>query len=326
MTAHQAQRKTGIVTGAASGIGRATALRLAGDGFTVALLDLDRAGADETRNRIEQVGGIAQDIAVDLRVPGEVVSAVADVESGLGNPDVLVNVAGVGVAATASIPPRRREDFPPVRQRCLSAPLRVVRCSDERCGAVLRAAADSPQEYPDAPGLRARLHRIWRLGDSATAVPVGCEARPQLTVERAVPGYAAPPMYPVVGGAGMPRSWRDALRTTGLCGISPGRPAAQARAYLSGSSGRRLSERRPHGHHRSVTDFPGRVRTVRVTPLAITWVVPPPVLWTTHSVTRPRRQAKSMEKPPRAPAPVMRPRSAQAAGSAGRSSMRPGWE
>ena len=46
-----------VVTGAASGIGRATALRLARDGFEVAMMDLDAAGLAETRDQIQASGG-----------------------------------------------------------------------------------------------------------------------------------------------------------------------------------------------------------------------------------------------------------------------------
>ena len=93
------QHRTAVVTGAASGIGRATALRLAGDGFTVALLDLDRAGLSRTRNLIEKEGGTAQEVPVDLRRAEDVAAAVDTTVSLLGSPAVLVNVAGVGVAA-----------------------------------------------------------------------------------------------------------------------------------------------------------------------------------------------------------------------------------
>ncbi|MFK0024834.1 SDR family NAD(P)-dependent oxidoreductase [Streptomyces sp. NPDC090798] len=93
------QNRTAIVTGSASGIGRATALRLAGDGFAVALLDLDRTGLSRTRSLIEEEKGTAHEVPVDLRRPEDVVAAVDAAVSGLGSPAVLVNVAGVGVAA-----------------------------------------------------------------------------------------------------------------------------------------------------------------------------------------------------------------------------------
>ncbi|MEU9149733.1 SDR family oxidoreductase [Streptomyces sp. NPDC048417] len=93
------QHRTALVTGAASGIGRATALRLAGDDFTVALLDLDRAGLSRTRILIEKQGGTAHEVPLDLRRAEEVAAAVDTTVSLLGSPDVLVNVAGVGVAA-----------------------------------------------------------------------------------------------------------------------------------------------------------------------------------------------------------------------------------
>ena len=43
-----------VVTGAASGIGRATALRLARDGYEIAMMDLDAAGLAETRTQIQR--------------------------------------------------------------------------------------------------------------------------------------------------------------------------------------------------------------------------------------------------------------------------------
>jgi NAD(P)-dependent dehydrogenase (short-subunit alcohol dehydrogenase family) len=89
-----------VVTGAASGIGRATALRLAQDGYDVAMLDLDSAGLAETRKQIEQVGGRAHTFSVDLRDPLSVGSVTREIAVTAGPPQVLVNVAGIGVAAT----------------------------------------------------------------------------------------------------------------------------------------------------------------------------------------------------------------------------------
>jgi len=89
-----------VVTGAASGIGRATALRLAREGFDVAMMDLDTAGLAATRDRIKASGGQARAFAVDLCDPLEVGSITREIAVTFGSPQVLVNVAGIGVAAT----------------------------------------------------------------------------------------------------------------------------------------------------------------------------------------------------------------------------------
>jgi NAD(P)-dependent dehydrogenase (short-subunit alcohol dehydrogenase family) len=89
-----------MVTGAASGIGRATAARLAHDGFEVAMIDLDLAGLTKTRAQIERIGGKAHEFALDLGDPLAVGSVTREIAVTIGAPEVLVNVTGVGVAAT----------------------------------------------------------------------------------------------------------------------------------------------------------------------------------------------------------------------------------
>ena len=89
-----------VVTGAASGIGRATALRLARDGFDVAMVDLDAVGLDATDDQIKAFGGLARAFVVDLCDPLAVGSIVREIAVTSGAPEVLVNVAGIGVAAT----------------------------------------------------------------------------------------------------------------------------------------------------------------------------------------------------------------------------------
>jgi len=89
-----------VVTGAASGIGRATALHLARDGFDVAMMDLDPVGLAATHDQIKACGGQARSFAVDLCDPLEVGSVTREIAVTIGSPEVLVNVAGIGVAAT----------------------------------------------------------------------------------------------------------------------------------------------------------------------------------------------------------------------------------
>jgi NAD(P)-dependent dehydrogenase (short-subunit alcohol dehydrogenase family) len=85
-----------LVTGAASGIGRAVAERFAREGARVAIADRDLPGAEETVRRIEGAGGVALALRVDVADPAAVAAMVARAEARFGRVDVLVNNAAVG--------------------------------------------------------------------------------------------------------------------------------------------------------------------------------------------------------------------------------------
>jgi meso-butanediol dehydrogenase/(S,S)-butanediol dehydrogenase/diacetyl reductase len=85
--------QTAIVTGAGSGVGRATAARLATEGAAVACLDLVLDAAQQTA---AEIGGTARAYRVDVSEPTSVRSAVAAAVKDLGRPSVLVNCAGIG--------------------------------------------------------------------------------------------------------------------------------------------------------------------------------------------------------------------------------------
>src|SRR5260221_14762978 len=92
--------KTAVVTGAASGIGRATALHLARDGYGVALVDVDASGMKETVRSIESAAGFAQAYQADVCDPHQLGVMVRAGLASMGSPDLLVNVAGIAAAAT----------------------------------------------------------------------------------------------------------------------------------------------------------------------------------------------------------------------------------
>ena len=91
--------RTALVTGAASGIGLATARRLAGEGAAVACLDRDAEGAERAAEGIRGHGGQARAFACDIAHSQAVAASCAAVERSLGPVCVLANVAGVGDAA-----------------------------------------------------------------------------------------------------------------------------------------------------------------------------------------------------------------------------------
>jgi 3-oxoacyl-[acyl-carrier protein] reductase len=88
-------QRVAIVTGAARGIGAATAQRLAQDGFAVAVVDLDESATAATVQAIEAAGGRALGVGADVGDADQVQAAVERVVAELGPPVVLVNNAGV---------------------------------------------------------------------------------------------------------------------------------------------------------------------------------------------------------------------------------------
>ena len=91
--------RTAVVTGAASGMGRATAHLFASEGARVAVVDRPGGGADEVAREIEEAGGRAVPFGVDLADGDAAAAVIDDARTALGPVDILVNNAGISIPA-----------------------------------------------------------------------------------------------------------------------------------------------------------------------------------------------------------------------------------
>ncbi|MDZ4279050.1 MAG: SDR family NAD(P)-dependent oxidoreductase [Dehalococcoidia bacterium] len=188
------QGKTALVTGAGSGIGQATALRLAREGAAVVVDDVDGAGGGETVRRIEATGGRAALVRADVADEADVRRMVAFARETFGGLDILVNNAGVYIS------PPYFPDAPVERwSRVVDVYLRgVMLCTHygieamrERGGAIVNIssgagigfAPDAPPEYAAAKAGVARL----------TATLAALRERLHIRVNCVCPGWVDTP-------------------------------------------------------------------------------------------------------------------------------------
>ncbi|TMM15959.1 MAG: glucose 1-dehydrogenase [Actinobacteria bacterium] len=86
--------RVALVTGGASGIGRASALAFAGEGATVVVADVDQLAGAETVRAVNEAGGTARFVSYDVTKSDEVAAMVADVIAAYGRLDCAHNNAG----------------------------------------------------------------------------------------------------------------------------------------------------------------------------------------------------------------------------------------
>ena len=87
--------KTAIVTGAGSGLGRATALLMAQEGARLAVIDINKDGLDKTASEIKDINGTVLSYCIDIRNGTEIHKAVDEVCDTFGSLDILANIAGI---------------------------------------------------------------------------------------------------------------------------------------------------------------------------------------------------------------------------------------
>lgn len=190
--------RTAFVTGAASGLGRAIALRLARDGFSVAIADVDSNGAAETARAIETDGGAAVALACDVGDLEQVRGAIDAATERFGALDALVNNAGFDVPGIfLESDPRAWDSLIAVNLmgviNCTfaGAPRIIDRCRETGYGRIVNVASDAGR----VGGLGEAVYSAAKGGAIAFTKAIARElARDKVTVNCVCPGPAGTPM------------------------------------------------------------------------------------------------------------------------------------
>ncbi|HEY8523677.1 MAG TPA: SDR family oxidoreductase [Acidimicrobiales bacterium] len=193
--ADDAPRRTAIVTGAGSGIGRATALRLAGRGCAVACLDVREAAAGETAVAIRDAGGEAWAVPADVAVEADVEAAVRSVlgdDRGDRRLDALVNAAGILVHG------RLADTDVDELERALRVNLVGTFAMCRAAAPALAAARGAIVNVASAAGLSGRpylsAYSASKGGVVALSRALAVELAPDVRVNVVCPGAVATPM------------------------------------------------------------------------------------------------------------------------------------
>jgi NAD(P)-dependent dehydrogenase (short-subunit alcohol dehydrogenase family) len=185
-----------LVTGAGSGIGQATALRLAADGARVACLDIDGPAAASVASQITAAGGIAVACQADVSREPEMADAVAGAAKALDGLDSVV--ANAAIQLVGQDAPADRLDLA-VWERTLAVNLTGVFLTCKHGirellpggGAVVCVTSGTGQ-YGIAPGFDA--YSASKGGVAALVRVMAADYAPRIRVNGVVPGFTETPM------------------------------------------------------------------------------------------------------------------------------------
>jgi NAD(P)-dependent dehydrogenase (short-subunit alcohol dehydrogenase family) len=164
--------RAALITGAASGIGRASALAFAAAGASVALVDIDADGLAETAEAARALGERAEVLVADVTSLGQVTSAVGRAVEAFGRLDAAHNNAGVP-GPYVPLDEYEEEDFMRVLQvdlagvwRCMRSEIRHMRT--QRSGAIVNTSSMlGSAAMPDNSAYIAAKHAVHGLTRAA---------------------------------------------------------------------------------------------------------------------------------------------------------------
>ena len=188
--------KTAMVTGAGSGIGRATALEFALEGARVAVVDINEAGGRATVEMIEKIGGEAWFASADVSDEGSVAALFDTIMERFGGLDVAVNNAGIQFG-NHWFEETQLEHFDRIMAvnvrgvfLCMQAEIRLMKRQGH--GAIVNTASLAAHEsQPMLSAYTASKHAVWGLTKTAA---IEC-ARANIQINAVSPGAVETEMF-----------------------------------------------------------------------------------------------------------------------------------
>lgn len=202
------QGKTAVVTGAGSGIGRASALAFAAAGASVLVADIAEADGNQTAQLIEKDGGQASFTRVDVTEPDDLARMLEEAEGTFGGVDVLHNNAGIvcGEPLWPDTDPvtLMRQVTINLASVVVGTRLAVAYLARRGGGAVVNTASmASVLPLVDEPAYSATKAGVLMF----TRTCAGMEATHRIRVTAVLPGLVRTPLIDKSGDGTRPAAW-----------------------------------------------------------------------------------------------------------------------